>query len=410
MSNYYRRKLPDWDNDYATGSGTDADPSNDYDSSSSCENESEGDNPMEVENVVAQEVVASPSLASVAFPSASVASPSVSVAFPSTAPAVNQQEAFDLLDDGAMGDTETELEEEEEENVDKEEAGVDEDGFDLAEGERDTEKPGIFQLSQELTLALPLDPPASNVGWSGLTLEEERLVCKELHLPLPLKANFPPLWEPVRVDDDIHPKNSADVAAWLKKLCLCTVASDTEEFRRVEKLLKNGVPDARLTKLERVYNRGLWLKYSSKRQEILRNCGTAGERRLWHGTRSADPYIIITHAEGFAPKYGASGLYGRGVYFAAKADYPDIGFVHRTKSGQKQLFLVLVACGRTCTYGEATDPTLVDAPLIEQPVGGGLKAQERYDAVHGSPPEQNVDMFIVYQGYQAFPEYLLTYR
>jgi hypothetical protein len=71
------------------------------------------------------------------------------------------------------------------------------------------------------------------------------------------------------------------------------------------------------------------------------------ENLLFHGTSNADPSLIYDGEIGFDYRVGHNeGLYGKGSYFALKANYSNEHFAHYTKSGSKILIVAKVLAGR----------------------------------------------------------------
>jgi len=163
-----------------------------------------------------------------------------------------------------------------------------------------------------------------------------------------------------------------------------------------------------MIKIERVQNRYLWQEYlSTKMSMCAKNNGIVNERVLFHGTRSAKPEFIWKgkNASGFDPRLG-KGYYGIGAYFALKASYSVRGYSYNCGNGARQVFLATVLCGDTKIYGSKKDQSLKRAPDLPS---GHPHAPGLYDSVEGGPHDGS-KMYIVYEGSQAYPLYLYTYK
>ena len=123
-------------------------------------------------------------------------------------------------------------------------------------------------------------------------------------------------------------------------------------------------------------------------------------KRLWHGSRTRAPRDILDHPDGFLVDHAQEhGLrYGRGLYFADRASYPDRGFAYTQQDGTRQLIRARVVLGVVKDYGAARDGRLRarnlprDVHCVSGDDGGGGK------------------MYVVYRDAQALPECVVTYR
>ena len=91
--------------------------------------------------------------------------------------------------------------------------------------------------------------------------------------------------------DDFEPKSPANPNGG--QHLLVEVAQGTDEFNRIEAKLKASVPNAVVSKVQRVQNRILRIYYETAKNSIeLENNGVANEIEGWHGTGSTDPTLI----------------------------------------------------------------------------------------------------------------------
>jgi len=92
--------------------------------------------------------------------------------------------------------------------------------------------------------------------------------------------------------DDFEPKSLSNNYIGGKHL-LVEVGRDTAEFKRIEAKLKASVPNAVVSKIQRVQNRILRIYYETAKNSIeLENNGVANEIEGWHGTGNTDPTLI----------------------------------------------------------------------------------------------------------------------
>ena len=90
-------------------------------------------------------------------------------------------------------------------------------------------------------------------------------------------------------------------------------------------------------------------------------------------------------------------MYGRGAYFAEEADYSHNGYVYKvpgSTTGDCQMFLCRLAAGN------------VEQRTPDQSIKGPSNG---YDSVRG-PVRGQQQAYILYDFYQSYPEYLITYR
>lgn len=165
----------------------------------------------------------------------------------------------------------------------------------------------------------------------------------------------------------------------------------------------------KMLKIERVQNRYLWQRYLSRKMTLLSKNGASGvnERVLFHGTRATAPSKIWDglNACGFDPRLG-SGFYGKGAYFATRAQYSANGYAHSMGGRKKQLFLASVLTGVEKDFGKTTMNSLKRAPQLPS---GHPRHPGLYDSVMGGPHSGTI-MYIVYGSDQAYPLYLYTYE
>jgi hypothetical protein len=166
-----------------------------------------------------------------------------------------------------------------------------------------------------------------------------------------------------------------------------------DEWNRVlENMGTIGYPMAK--KLERVQNPYLWKMFQvqcATFRDTMQSVTGDNLRYLWHGFRSTDPDELC--ASGIDFRHSAGGSWGRGTYLAKDADV-SVGYSVKSSLGDYRMFLCRVALGRSFNMPIANG-NLVKAPQGHHSVQGCLGGKE----VH-----------IVYQSYQVYPAYLVTFR
>lgn len=123
------------------------------------------------------------------------------------------------------------------------------------------------------------------------------------------------------------------------------------------------------------------------------------ERQLFHGT-NPDMVKAICQ-QGFdwrmCGKHGTS--YGKGSYFACKANYSHRYSNHGSSRGYKQMFLARVLVG-SYTRG--------DSSLTRPPPKDPSKPLLLHDSCCDNPT--NPALFVIFENGQSYPEFLITYR
>ena len=227
---------------------------------------------------------------------------------------------------------------------------------------------------------------------------------------------------------------------WENGRTAVSVGSAESPFKWAEAKLKETLPKARLTKLERWENRWQFREYyrkccaiAAKRRHnarhILEQRAAAAsaapaascdenERWLFHGTGKSPPHVVVEHETGLDPRFasgGAGAYYGRGLYLAEKACYSH-SYAHNKKGAgkgapEKQLLLVRAVLGDPYEFkGCGTDSTLTMPPKdssgnMHHSVKGGP-----HKPTSGRGPGLNASiMYVLYELHQAYPEYILTY-
>ena len=188
---------------------------------------------------------------------------------------------------------------------------------------------------------------------------------------------------------------------------LVTLNSSDIEYISVKRLWDKTMSHRRIVKIQRVQNLFLWQRYLTKKMTILsKNHGNANERWLWHGTNNTDPAKIWDglNACGFDPRFG-KGYYGNGAYFAVKAKYSD-SYAYRKSSEGRKMFLASVICGESKNYGTTLARTLKRGPDLPR---GHRRYPGLYDSVLAGP-HSGSHMYVVYEGDQAMPMYMVTYK
>merc|ERR1719201_2321920 len=231
------------------------------------------------------------------------------------------------------------------------------------------------------------------------------------------------------------------------------VPKDSPEWRRVQQKLSSSLPGAELTGLERVKNPHTWQRFYQNCMNHLEEgdchmdftrAGSA-VKELWHASGATD--ILCKSKIGFDIRrayrptvsqkmkdvFGVGGhVYGYGAYFAAHALYShwwntrvwqQKSAAKQTASGKSQYQLILthVFTGNCKDYGGEWAPKLQMAPPGFHSVCGTESNQQVLPVKHFAGKGDRMaktllekgdvygQQFVVFESYQAYPMYVVTY-
>ncbi|TNV84413.1 hypothetical protein FGO68_gene14258 [Halteria grandinella] len=176
----------------------------------------------------------------------------------------------------------------------------------------------------------------------------------------------------------------------------------TEEFKTIETEFKKTIPNAQIIKVERIQNKRLWQQFLLEQNNMLDKLMSKEDLNIryhFHGTRKTSPSYIYKSEQGFNGYYSNDGMWGRAIYFAAKASYSH-DYRHTLPDGTFQMFQARVILGKCKEM--IPDSSLREPPFIEG------STTVRYDSVQGIT--KDTDVFMVYSNAKAYPEYLITYK
>ncbi|XP_068034221.1 protein mono-ADP-ribosyltransferase PARP10 [Anomalospiza imberbis] len=197
-----------------------------------------------------------------------------------------------------------------------------------------------------------------------------------------------------------------ELAGLEEEVRLMALAEDSEEFadtvRHFCGTLEELCSQISVVQVQKLIHPVLYKQYQLKKGSVKRACaaGTAVERVLFHGTTKASSCEICLHGfnRSFCGKNAT--LYGRGVYFAARAAISARDrYSPPSANGTKFIFMAKVLTGEF-TAGR---PGLQAPPLRE-----GCGVPQRYHSVVDDPRQP--DIFVIFNDTQAYPQYLITCR
>jgi len=171
------------------------------------------------------------------------------------------------------------------------------------------------------------------------------------------------------------------------------VKSGTEEYKKVIAAFKQGMPSAKVVRIERNQNKTLWTWYFLQRQMVAAGNGDdPNEKKLWHGSRN-DAYETILK-EGFDHRVAnLGGAIGAGIYFGVSSGTSNGYVVSSNWRNTKKMLYCRVTLG-----------------AVGQGQSGLRRPPEKskgklYDSVG-----DHHTMFVVFDNHQAYPEYVIHYQ
>lgn len=187
------------------------------------------------------------------------------------------------------------------------------------------------------------------------------------------------------------------------KLCLLDISANEEEFAKIASLFWQSLPDLEIRTIERIQNRVLWKKYSTKSKSMHEDNIPCRERILFHGTRQTSPKEIYEGDSSFDMRHSRDGSWGKGNYFAVNASLAD-GYAHRIH-GVKKMLLARVLTG--ISFFSPSKRFVKPPPLHVAGRNDTGGVQRLYNSVTGQLGGSTV--YITYENDLAYPAYIITY-
>ncbi|XP_036441339.1 protein mono-ADP-ribosyltransferase PARP12 isoform X1 [Colossoma macropomum] len=168
------------------------------------------------------------------------------------------------------------------------------------------------------------------------------------------------------------------------------------DYKTVSLLFKRTMPTSTIRSVRRVQNPSLWRVFQWQKEQMKeRNGGRdVDERYLFHGTDQSliEPICDQNFDWRICGVHGT--LYGKGSYFARDAKYSDS--YAKSKGGSKMMFAALVLVGEF-TKGNSS---YLRPPQKKE-------KQSFYDSCVDN--EANPAIFVIFEKYQIYPEYIIEY-
>ncbi|XP_066540860.1 protein mono-ADP-ribosyltransferase PARP12-like [Hoplias malabaricus] len=177
---------------------------------------------------------------------------------------------------------------------------------------------------------------------------------------------------------------------------IINLSNTAPEYKRVSLLFKHTMPTSTIHNIRRVQNPSLWKVFQWQKQQMKeRNGGSeVDERYLFHGTDQSLIEAICEHNFDWRVCGVHGTLYGKGSYFARDAKYSDR--YAKSRGNSKTIFVALVLVGEFIKGNSS---------YVRPPQKKSKKAF--YDSCVDN--EANPAIFVVFEKYQIYPEYIIDY-
>ncbi|XP_059543640.1 protein mono-ADP-ribosyltransferase PARP14-like isoform X1 [Myotis daubentonii] len=186
-----------------------------------------------------------------------------------------------------------------------------------------------------------------------------------------------------------------------QRVCLVELQPGQPEYSKVADAFNQTCSQFKIEKIERIQNPSLWQHYQTKKKTMDdKNGHTQNEQLLFHGTDADSLPHVNQH--GFNRSYAGKNAtnYGKGTYFAVNANYSAHDTYSRPDAnGKKHMYYVRVLTG---LYA------LGNTSLLVPPAKNPQNPLDLYDTVTDNMSTPS--LFVVFYDYQAYPEYLITFK
>ena len=186
-----------------------------------------------------------------------------------------------------------------------------------------------------------------------------------------------------------------DMTQGLRKVVL---QPDSEEFATLLRRFTLSMPRYKILQITKIYNPKSWSAFEQKVKDVNNTFPNIclRIRLLFHGSSETDPEEIIN--KGFDKNYSNGGLWGRGIYFAAKSSYAH-RYHCKLPEDEYCIFAAFVLIGNSIELQE--DRKLSGPPHMPN-------RQCNYHSVQGKRDGEVI--YIVYEDSMTYPAYLIRYE
>lgn len=253
---------------------------------------------------------------------------------------------------------------------------------------------------------------SSNIQLTGLAADmdaaKEKIVESRLY-QVNSKYTFPDTWSSSATSHN----------------AVVDVDSTSAEFHSVAAKFAKDLPDAAVSRVQRVENVLLYKAYQGNARILHERYSVNGQRlygdeeltkELWHGTSLTAPEVVVLSSYGTERCHSNDKcMWGQGNYFSTTATYVNNGYAHSLPAeGLKQMVLFEVMVGLSCNTDsdrsiKKPPPVPADHDVMRL-FGSAAPPNLSYDSVTGVTMGTRV--YITYSTgvAQQYPRYIVTYK
>ncbi|NXU58978.1 PAR12 polymerase, partial [Turnix velox] len=176
------------------------------------------------------------------------------------------------------------------------------------------------------------------------------------------------------------------------------LSSTTSEYNNIKQLFHQTMRGYNIIKIQRIQNPSLWKVFQWQKEQMKRENGgkEVNEKLLFHGTKISFVEAICVHNFDWRICGSNGTSYGKGIYFARDASYSHAYCQPSVKTNTMFVARVLVG---DYVRGNAT---------YVRPPTKSVDGLRFYDSCVDN--ELNPSIFVVFEKYQIYPEYIIDYK
>ncbi|PKU42546.1 poly [Limosa lapponica baueri] len=176
------------------------------------------------------------------------------------------------------------------------------------------------------------------------------------------------------------------------------LSNTTSEYDKIKQLFHQTMKGYSILKIRRIQNPSLWKVFQWQKEQMKRENGgkEVNEKLLFHGTKTTFVEAICVHNFDWRICGSNGTSYGKGSYFARDASYSHAYCQPAVKTNTMFVARVLVG---DYVRGNAT---------YVRPPAKSVDGLRFYDSCVDN--ELNPSIFVVFEKYQIYPEYMIDYK
>ncbi|NXS54524.1 PAR12 polymerase, partial [Brachypteracias leptosomus] len=176
------------------------------------------------------------------------------------------------------------------------------------------------------------------------------------------------------------------------------ISGTSSEYNRIKQMFHQTMKNYKVLKIQRIQNPSLWKVFQWQKEQMKRENGgkEVYEKLLFHGTQTSFVESICIHNFDWRICGSHGTNYGKGIYFARDASYSHQ--YCQTALKTNTMFVARVLVG---------DYVRGNAAYVRPPTKS-VDGLQTYDSCVDN--EFNPSIFVVFEKYQIYPEYIIEYK